>query len=174
MSTLILVLCSNVYSNAAEGSIVIYSENLGLSFLVLGFSYAIFTLKHHSIEKKMLWSCTVGHISGIDKIKTLFGNEKIVVNYDYTVDDICYTNNMFDFTRKEIAPSQMKMNIHIKDFDSHSELKGEMVKVYYNSIKPWESAISRKGSISSLITVLPSVVITGNFIYAGLLIIGFI
>lgn len=164
LSTLIFLVFSNLYIDSSDNVVIVDQHKLGLAFLILGTACAIFTAKNYLMERKMKWSYTMGEITSIDIVNSFLGQRKVVVNYTYTVDDRPHSNNMFDFTSREVKLSRLKFHRGFKSFSRVEDLHGDMIKVYYNSQKPWESAIARQGKISIMVTLLPSMAL---ILYCG-------
>ena len=165
LSSLMLLVFSDLYIDSPESVFILDQQKLGISFIILGVGCAIFTFRDYLMSRKMMWSYTIGRVVSVDTTTSFWGQRIFIVSYSYMVDDRPHINNMFDFTSKEVSLSRLKYHKGIKPFSSVDELKDEMIKVYYNPKKPWESAISRHGKVSAMVRLLPSLALLSYCTY---------
>ncbi|WP_415912712.1 DUF3592 domain-containing protein [Neptuniibacter sp. QD37_11] len=105
------------------------------------------------------WPYVAGRIFDVQQESDIYGNKKTTVTYNYTVNDIPYTNDVFDHAQPNAEPALIKYILNIDDETPVDKWDGMMVRVYYNPKNPYHSVLSRKLTQADYPMLIPSVIV---------------
>lgn len=127
-----------------------------LTVMILALS--VYLYRNYKIKTIRHWPHTQGRIVEINQKETLFG-PVLEIEYTYFMNDLQYVNNDFNYFRKEVPLNQVFMIPELRDAEKISDLKDQLVRVYFRPQTPYVSYISCNAEQNPLIVLLPSLII---------------
>ncbi len=115
------------------------------------------------------WSHVAGHISNVEKKRTLT-SRKIKIEYKYYVNDIGYINDVYSSRSHWSTLGQLMLNSAFRNGNPES-WKGKRVKVYYNKEDIWDSMLEKNTNINLDLMAVPSLTVLCILSYSAWVII---
>lgn len=132
---------------------------LVLMIVGLSVSLIMYWIRQSKLSKARTWPHVMGRISEIESIKGGMRPTRIRLEYTYVVNDIDYTNDVFDYASPVATEGMIRALPEFREIRTFKDLKGQMVRVYYQPKSPYHSSISRRFEQDSRIVTVPAIVV---------------
>lgn len=132
---------------------------LALMIIGLSISLAIYWSRQSKLSEARTWPHVMGRIGDVEMIQNSVRPNRIRLEYSYVVNDIDYTNDIFDYASPVATEGMIRALPEFRDIKKIKDLKGQLVRVYYKPKTPYHSSISRRFEQDSRIVTLPSIVV---------------
>lgn len=130
-----------------------------LMIIGLTISLCFYWFRQRRLSVARTWPHVMGRVTGLHIHHRVLGRDRIRVEYSYLVNDIDYTNDVFDYASFEATEGMLRAIPEFRDVASVQDIIGQMVRVFYKPGAPYRSSISRRFEQDSRIITVPAIVV---------------
>jgi hypothetical protein len=132
---------------------------LVLMILGLSVSLCMYWVRQGKLSQARTWPHVMGRVTEVEVLRKSIIPTRVRIEYSYTVNDIGYTNDIFDYASPQATEGMVRAIPEFRDVSSMKDLVGKMVRVYYKPKTPYHSSISRRFEQDSRIVTIPAIVV---------------